>query len=305
MKKLVKPIALFILTALCLTSIVSAEGTSGLVAENMEITTYRGVSAGGKLSASSPDGRELKYEIVTPPTKGSIDLNEDGSFVYTPDEGRKGKDYFGFKATDIAGNSTQEGTVIIRIKKQKTKVTYSDLHGDECGYAATALAEQGIFVGENIAGAYVFSPDTAVTRSEFLTMCMKLTDEDILTGVTSTGFADDAEIQPWLKPYISTALSCGLISGYSSTDKAAVFNADKNITAAEAAVMLDRALELSDVSAVSSIYEEAVPAWACQSTANAAACGLIPHGLSLAEPELTRTDAAQMLVSAMEIINKR
>ena len=47
----------------------------------------------------------------------TISLNEDGSFVYTPRENKKGRDYFGYKAIDPEGNVSQEATVIIRIQK--------------------------------------------------------------------------------------------------------------------------------------------------------------------------------------------
>lgn len=77
-----------------------------------------------------PDGGTLTYQITTEPTKGEIELTDDGRFVYTPDTNRRGRDYFGFKATDADGNSSQEATVIIRIEKQKTRTTYSDLDGN-------------------------------------------------------------------------------------------------------------------------------------------------------------------------------
>lgn len=306
MKKFIRPTIAVLVLVLCVSFAVGADAESAApVAENLELTTYRGVSVGGKLSAVDPDGDCVGFEIVTPPTKGEIELGEDGCFVYTPDAGRRGKDYFGYKAIDSDGNYSQEATVIIRIKKQKTAVTYSDMGGSSGEYAAVTLAENGIFIGENMAGSYVFSPNEEVTRAEFLAMCMKLTDMDILTGVTFTGFADDSDISDWAKPYVSTALKCGIISGYSTEDSAAVFSAERSISVSEAAVMLDRVLDLTDASAVWVDYEEAVPTWASQSTANLAACGMIPTGVSLSSPSLTRAQAAEMLVGAMAILENR
>jgi hypothetical protein len=306
MKKLIRPSLAMLVLALCLSLAVCAQqdGMSP-IAENLEITTYRGVSAGGKLSAVDPDGDAVSFEIVTPPTKGVIELGEDGCFVYTPDEGRRGKDYFGYKAVDSDGNYSQEATVIIKICKQKTKVTYSDMSGNAGEYAAVTLAEKGIFVGENLAGSYVFCPDRQVSREEFLAMCMELTGKDLLTDVTSTGFADDSDIDDWAKPYVSTALRCGIISGYSSQEGTNCFNAGGNITAAEAAVMLDRALGLTDTAAVWMEYETAVPAWACRSAANLAACGMIPASLSMDSSSLNRAQTAEMLTQAMAVLEKR
>lgn len=86
-------------------------------AENLELTTYRNTPYVGKLSAHDLDGGTLSFEITTFPVKGSIELLKDGSFIYTPAENKKGRDYFGYKAFDHEGNWSQEATVIIKILK--------------------------------------------------------------------------------------------------------------------------------------------------------------------------------------------
>lgn len=271
------------------------------VAENLNLTTYRNVCVGGTLSAVDPEGDAVTFEITTQPTKGSVELTQDGKFVYTPDANRKGRDYFGYRAVDETGARSQEATVIINIEKQKTKTTYSDMDGNPAAYAATALAERGIFTGEMLSGRWVFSPETEVTRGEFLSMCMSLTGGELLTGVTSTGFADDADIDAWLKPYVATALMDGLVSGY-SVSGGAVFEPDSPITAQEAAVMLDNAIDTTDVAATA--LTDSVPSWCAQATANLAACGIITEG-RLLEQNLTRAAAAEMLVRAMDVLEAR
>ena len=42
--------------------------------------------------------------MVTPPAHGSLTLNADGSFTYTPDSGYGGSDSFDFQAADPSGN---------------------------------------------------------------------------------------------------------------------------------------------------------------------------------------------------------
>ena len=54
---------------------------------------------------------------ATCPVKGSIELKGDGVIVYTPHRDKKGRDYFGYRARDAAGNLSQEATAIIRIEK--------------------------------------------------------------------------------------------------------------------------------------------------------------------------------------------
>ena len=306
MKKYLSPIALllFFTLTLGLVGTASASG-SAPIAENLELSTYRGVSVGGRLSATDPDSDALSYTVTTPPVKGTLDVDTDGHFVYTPADGKRGKDYFGYQAVDSDGNRSQEATVIIRIEKQKTKTTYSDLDGLGCASAAVRLAEEGVFCGEYLAGAYVFDPDTPVTREEFLAMCMQISGVKLLSGVRSTGFSDDGEIAVWAKPYVSTALKNGVISGYAADGRGAVFAPERTVTVLEAAVMLDRSIELTDAVSAWFAWDDAIPAWAMQSAANVSACGLLPYGCRFTDAALTRGQAAEMLCGAMDILAKR
>lgn len=284
----------------------AAEKSKGTapIAENMELTTFRNTSAGGVLSALDPDGGPLTFEITTPPTKGSIALEEDGSFVYTPKEGKKGKDYFGFRAADSDGNTSQEATVLITIRKQIGSISYSDMEGNAAENAAVYLAENDIFVGEYVGGSYVFSPDTDVTRGEFLAMCMKVAEIPLLEGVSSTGFTDDKEIFDWQKPYVSTALMKGMISGYADGQGNSTFRANAPVSYYEAAVIINNVLGLTNVS-VEAFADDTVPAWAAQASANVASCSIL-NGVRMEEPaSLTREKAALMVCNAVQVLENR
>lgn len=306
MKKLLKPVSLFLVVAALAGLLVGACAAAGApIAENLELRTYRGVSVGGLLSATDPDGGALRYEITTKPVKGEIVLDDDGHFVYTPADGKRGKDYFGYQALDTDGNRSQEATVIIRIEKQKSKVTYSDLGGSGSAYAAVRLAEEGVFCGEYLAGEYVFDPNHPVTREEFLALCMKVSGAPLLSGVRSTGFSDDRDIAVWAKPYVSTALKNGVISGYADSRSGAVFAPEREISALEAAVILNRSMELTDAVSAWVAWDDGIPAWAMQSAANLAACGLLPYGCRFTDSTLTRAQAAEMLCGVMDILARR
>ncbi len=305
MKKLIVPTALALMLTLVISVFPAYAAGGAPIAENLELDTYRGISVGGRLSATDPEGGELKYRITTAPIKGSIDLDDSGHFVYTPEAGKRGKDYFGYKATDCDGNDSQEATVIIRIQKQKSKISYTDLNGKGCADAAVKLAEENIFIGECLAGEYVFSPDAPVTRAEFLTICMKISGTEAPENIRTTGFTDDAEIAAWAKPYVCKALKQGVISGYDLDGTGAVFAPDRGISVTEAAVILDRSIELTDAVAAWFSADESVPAWASQSAANVSSCGLLPVGCSFGSDVLTRGQAAEMLCSAMELISSR
>lgn len=281
-----------------------AAGESGKpIAENLEITTYRDTSVGGKLKAVDPDGGQISFQITTDPTKGTIELSEDGSFVYTPNKGKKGKDYFGYKATDSDGNSSSEATVIIKIEKQKSAVRYTDMEGSSAAYAAALLAEKDLFVGECLGGQYVFNEDAPVTRGEFLTMCLKLNDFDILSGVVTTGFADDKDIPEYQKPYVSTALLTGVVSGYSNGRNTAVFSSDSGVKYSEAAVMLSRSMNLTDVNADN--YDVGAPAWAAQACANLSACRITDYSSGVSEDSLSRGECAKLLAEAIRVLEGR
>ncbi len=277
----------------------AAEGRP--IGENLEIETYRGVSVDGQLRGTDPQGDALTYQITTPPVKGEVTLKDDGSFVYTPEEGRRGKDYFGYTATDTEGNVSQEATVIITLRKQKTSVTYADLNGSPYHRDAVQLAEEGVFVGAMVGGDYVFSPDTMISRGEFLAMCMTVSDMTILPAVTSTGYTDDSDIPQWQKPYIATARmhgSIGTVSETGSTD----FEATAPITCAQAAVMLDGIFGLSGVSAAA--LHSNTPDWAAQAVTNLTACRVLPENCDPAQ-YLNRGMTADMLCAVMDIMHAR
>lgn len=280
--------------------IANAEGGAP-IAENMELTTYRGVCMDGQLNATDPEGDAIvSYQLATPPVKGEVIINTDGSFVYTPKENKRGKDYFGYTATDANGNVSQEATVIISLRKQKTNVTYSDLTRSGTHYDALRLAEEEIFIGEQIGGQYVFSPNTMISRGEFLSMCMALSDSPILSGVTDTGFTDDSTIPDWQKNYIATARMNGGISSVSETGSTN-FEATAPITCAQAAVMIDRIFSLSKVSAANLSI---TPDWAAQSVANLIACDVLPEDCDTAQ-YLNRELTAEMLSRVMDVLNNR
>lgn len=271
-----------------------AEGTAP-VAENLELKTYRNVSVGGRLSAYDPEGGALSFEISTEPVKGELQLSDDGSFVYTPGENKKGRDYFGYRATDEQGNVSQEATVIIKIEKQKKDVFYPELHGTADEYAATALSEAEVFTGEQLCGVYYFDADREVSRGEFLSMCMALSGEPIVSSVMSTKYNDDSSIPYWMKPYVATASIMGVEPMSTGSD----FLPEELITRQEAAVMIDSVLGLSPVSYIS--LDEDMDSELAQACANLQARGIF-DGPATAET-LTRREAAHMLINALDMLN--
>ena len=287
-----------------------SEANSAPIAENLELCTYKNVAITARFAATDPEGDLLTFQLVDKPARGSVTMPEDGSneFVYTPYENKTGKDSFTYVAVDAVGNTSAPATVKIKIEKASTKVTYADMDGMPACKAAIRLAEEGIFVGECMGGEYFFNPDTPVSRSEFLTMTMKAAGLDALEAVTTTRFADDDAIPTWAKGYAASALKAGVVQGAADEAGRIVFNAENTITRAEATVLLDRALQVSDVSEAMAAVDELAPAWAVQSAANLESCGVLTTsstGTLGLNDQLTRAEAAEMILGALEVLDAR
>ncbi|MEW5811316.1 MAG: Ig-like domain-containing protein [Actinomycetota bacterium] len=55
----------------------------------------------GTVGAEDPDGDRMRYRVVKGPSSGSVAVNKDGSYTYTPDEGFTGVDTFVVAARDL------------------------------------------------------------------------------------------------------------------------------------------------------------------------------------------------------------
>ncbi|MDR0858619.1 MAG: S-layer homology domain-containing protein [Oscillospiraceae bacterium] len=275
------------------------------VAQNLNYTTFRNVAVNGKFAAVDPEGDLVTYRLLSQPKKGEITVIDSG-FIYTPANNKKGRDTFTYVAQDAAGNVSGEATVSIQIEKQATKVTYSDMSGDPNHYAALKLAELGVFTGEKVGGEYYFSAGTTVTRGEFLAMCASLTGIEPLADITRTGFADDSEMPVWVKPYVGAALMNGIIAGFPRESGALVFSPNDPILRSQAVVMLNNALDISDVRSAAFFAEEGIlPAWVSQAAANLTAADIIGDISLTAGSEMTRGDAAAMLAQAAALLEAR
>ncbi len=278
------------------------------LAENLTLQTYRDVAVCGTFSGRDPQGDPLTFRITKTPARGAVTLAEDdpSRFTYTPYERKTGKDTFTYVAIDPAGHSSPPAKVSLHIAKPRTKVTYADMQGDPAHKAAIALAEEKIFVGETMGDTWFFHPQTPVTREAFLTMAMDTVGLDAAAAGQVTGFADDDHISVWAKPYVSAAQEAGMIQG--SGDSRAVFAPSRTITQSEAAVLLDRLLHLADVADQGTLPQDAAPAWAHQAVVNLSAVGILEDRTAQKETlsaPLTRAQAAEMLQSAMEVLDFR
>ena len=272
-------------------------------AQKGSLQTYKNIANQGQLHATDPEDDVLTYQLLDAPKRGTVEIQDDGAYFYTPSHNKVGKDSFTFTVTDIAGNTSTPAKISIEILKPSDKAVYQDMTQDPDAFEAMWLKEQGLFSGSSICGNLCFSPDRTVERGEFLIMVMKLVDAEADSSILSSGFADEERTPGWMQPYIVSAWSNGMISGI-STDEGLEFQPSADLTAAEAAVMLQNILQvpLAETKAVFSNQDEsAVPAWASEATA-----ALMQAGIQIEVSDqadlLTRREAANILYGVHQLL---
>ena len=91
----------------------TAVGGSYSLTENTTLTAN--AAQGVLANASDPNGETLSANLVSGPSDGSLTLNTDGSFFYTPDAGFAGWDSFTYTAVDTSGLSSAPTTVTLSV----------------------------------------------------------------------------------------------------------------------------------------------------------------------------------------------
>lgn len=67
---------------------------------NIYLDNTNPTSYNGNMNASEMDGDIISYSVIGNPSKGTIHIADDGSYLYTPYEGEYGEDTFTLRATD-------------------------------------------------------------------------------------------------------------------------------------------------------------------------------------------------------------
>ena len=209
-------------------------------AEDSAAETYKNLPVTGKLKVTDPEGQPMTYTVTRQPKRGTVTVDSDGSFTYTPKKNKIGVDSFVYTAADPAGKVSREATVTITILKPSDSTQYTDTIGRECRFAAEWMRHTGIFVGETLAETPCFSPDRQVTRGEFVTMLVKALDIPAEEELT-VSYTD--EVPLWLQPYLAAAVRSGLTDGLPDQQ---AFGADGIITEGEADILLCNALDAFD-----------------------------------------------------------
>lgn len=258
------------------------------VAEDFAIETYKNLPIEGALKATDPEEQALTYTIVRGPKRGNVEITQNGNFTYTPKRNKVGVDSFTYTATDPAGTVSRVATVTVQILKPTDARQYTDTVGHACRFEAEWMRNTGLFVGEEVGGNSCFYPDKTVSREEFLTMVIKVLDIPLEN-------MDNAQLPvttpQWLKPYLTAAQRSGLMTNWEATG-----TMSDPITGAEAAVILQNALDLTVSSKMleaeqTAVQDTDIPTWA-----QASLTVLSENGIVLAaNAPMTRAAVAQTL----------
>lgn len=140
------------------------------------VTTSEDTPVSGKVVGFDEDDDELTFSLKDGPDHGTVTVNEDGSYTYTPDQDYNGSDSFEVTVDDGRGGTT---TVIVEVTvtpendppvgsadplvtpedtPASGQVEATDVDGDSLTYALKAGPSHGTLV-LNPDGSYNYTPD--------------------------------------------------------------------------------------------------------------------------------------------------
>lgn len=282
------------------------------IANNGELVsawTNTDISCYGVLKGYDPEIDDLKYEIVSYPTKGLVQITNTntGDYIYTPYENAKGTDAFSYRVRDSFGNYSETCTVKMKIEKLRTSLVFADLEDDRCFNAAIVMHENNLMTfEENNDGTVNFRPNDEISREEFLVLVMNAMGAKNVPNIEKTRFADDDDIFQEYKGYMESAFSLGIIKGVNESDGVHIYP-KKSITTAEAAVIISKIIGLNKQTALTTFADSnEIPEWAKSAITSLTEIGILTKTDGKISPNapLTRAQTAQILMSLLEYRGK-
>ncbi len=294
----------------CVLKSISEVNYSPISTNGASVSVWTGadISRFGVLDGYDPDGDSIKFEIVSLPEKGLVEITnaETGDYKYTPYAGAKGKDTFTYRVRDEYGNYSAEATVNIKIEKLKTTLVFSDMSGSKALNAVSIVADEYMSVQKNEDGTYCFNPDKTITTEEFLALVMNVMGAKDIPTITTTRFADDESIGPKYKGYFESAFALGIISGERKADGIYV-NPKSEITTASASLIINNIIGAKGENATTTFADgDEIPEWARASITSLCELGILNRENGKINPNspLTRAQTAQILMSLLEYRGK-
>ena len=271
------------------------------------VSTHQSVKVYGKVGAYDADGDKLRFEIVTYAKNGVLDFDGlNGEYSYTPSGAYFGDDYFEYVAIDEYGNYSKSQKVNLEVKKLETDIVYCDMQNHKDQHAVLTMTEMGVMSGTKIGNDTYFMPDKAVSRVDFVAMLLNAIGQNNVETVLDTGFDDDAQIPQSMKGYVKKAREMGLIDGSVNTSGEYLFEPNREIMRAEAALIVSKLVKGS-VPTVKPTFSDKneIPAWAHDAIYTLNNLGILEseNGEIAPTSSLTRTQTARMLYALIGYLN--
>lgn len=270
--------------------------------------TYKDIKTSGVLFAHDPEGDELTYEIVSYTEHGIVSLDDRalGIYTYTPFSSYTGSDSFEYVVRDKYGNYSASAKVTIEVSAQKTATVYSDMLESDLYCHALAVTESGLMNGVQVGNYFYFEAGREVTRAELVVTAMNAIGIKSVPDVATTGFADDADINPAMKGYIALAYSKGYISGIKQNGEI-YFKPNETVTLSEAAVIISNMIGYAKPDITPTFADsDSIPSWSNAAIESLYTLGVLefPDMTVDAGATVTRGDMAKLLNKTMQVIGK-
>ncbi|MBE9063506.1 Ig-like domain-containing protein [cf. Phormidesmis sp. LEGE 11477] len=146
-------------------------------------------AAGVLANDADADGDDLSVTIDAEPSNGSVSLNDDGSFSYTPNDGFSGDDSFDYTISDGNGGSdTATVTVNVGDPANAAPVADDDSYSTDFGTELTVNAANGVLDGDTDADGDDLS---AAIDAEPSNGSVSLNDDGSFTYTPDADFTGD------------------------------------------------------------------------------------------------------------------
>ena len=166
-----------------------------------------------------------------------------------------------------------------------TSASYADVTSKQNKEAIEVAQAVGVMVGDDKGN---FNPDAKVTRVEMAVVMSNLLNLKVNDfKAAKTEFTD---VPAWAAPYVAACKADGIIAGYSAT----YFGANDTVTAAQAALMVMKALGYFQYAA------DFGDSWQLATVKQASKIDLYDGIDANANTALTRNDVAQLVLNALE-----
>ena len=266
----------------------------------LSVLTQADISYFGSLTASDADGDSLLFRVTSYPKHGTLTLLDKatGEFRYTPEDGYTGKDVFSYVVRDEYGHFSTESEVAVSVKKRSSSLVYEDLVDTEYELPAIALSDAGVMLGRLSGDGMYFDAEETVSRGEFTAMAMKVAGIAPSSTLFDTCFDDNDKIPASVRSYVATAQRMGVVRG-SFNGEGLYFEAERPVTAAEAAVIVCKLMEVTcDESTAVFAMGGDVPVWAWSAVGTLHTMGALNAPTS--NESLTRAEVARMLYTFLD-----